>query len=69
MKAIDENVWLRRALSTVAPGQLVVFESMRFRNDYDYRSNQSFCLWKISAPFEVRIARLQECGQEFDFGY
>jgi dephospho-CoA kinase len=66
MKAIDENVWLRKALLTIAPEQLVVFDSMRFRNDYEYLSNQGFCLWKISAPLEVRIARLQERGQEFN---
>jgi len=68
MKAIDENVWLRTALSTIASGQLVVFDSMRFRNDYEYLSKQGFYLWKISAPLDVRIARLHERGQEFDPG-
>ena len=66
MKEIDENVWLRRALLTIDPEQLVIFDSMRFQNDYEYLSKHGFRLWKISAPLEIRMARLQERGQEFD---
>jgi dephospho-CoA kinase len=66
MMAIDEDAWLRAALSRMPSGVLIVFDSVRFQNEYDFLRKQGFCLWKITASLEVRITRLSERGQEFN---
>lgn len=66
MMAIDENVWMQAALSRVPSEVPIVFDSLRFQNEYNFLCKQGFCLWKITAPLEVRIARLSERNQEFD---
>ena len=66
MRAIDENIWLCAALSEVSQDQLIVFDSMRFKNDYDYFRGLGFRLWRVDASQNIRIERLRQRGQEFD---
>jgi cytidylate kinase len=66
MKSIDENVWLRAALKTIKNDKPIVIDSIRFRSDYQFCRNQSFQLWKIEAPLEERISRLNARKQEFN---
>jgi dephospho-CoA kinase len=66
LKAIDEHVWLRAALSENVVGKPVVFDSMRFLSDYRFLRERGFSTWKITAPLEVRVGRLRARGQEFN---
>jgi dephospho-CoA kinase len=66
LKEIDQNVWLRAALSTVVEDRPIVFDSMRFTGDYRFLTAHGFATWKISAPLNIRTARLQARGQDFD---
>jgi dephospho-CoA kinase len=66
MRIIDQNVWLRTALTLVPDDSLIVFDSMRFFNDYNYLKARSFSLWKVEAPIELRLERLYQRGQLYD---
>ena len=66
LKAVDENVWLRAAISANVEGKPAVFDSMRFVGDYRFLTERAFTTWKIVAPLEVRLARLRARGQSFD---
>jgi cytidylate kinase len=65
MRGIDDGVWLRAALEGV-DGRPIVFDSMRFPEDYGYFKERGYALWKLDAPVEVRAERLSRRGQEFD---
>jgi len=66
MRDIDDSVWLRAALKGVKEDHPVVFDSMRFPEDYEYFKERGYALWKLDAPVEVRAERLSMRGQEFD---
>lgn len=66
MREIDEHVWIRTALANILTGQPIVYDSMHFDSDYHFFLKKSFFLLKVTAPFEVRMARLHNRGQEFD---
>lgn len=67
MKAIDGSVWLRAALAQATTNQPIVFDSMRFREDYDFLVMRgSFRAWRITAPTALRNERLRLRGQCFD---
>jgi hypothetical protein len=65
MRAIDSMVWIRAAL-TGADSRPIVFDSMRFADDYRYFRENRFYLVKVTAPLVNRLARLRSRGQEFD---
>jgi cytidylate kinase len=63
LKAIDQDVWLRAALSSFEPTRPAVFDSMRFSNDYTFLQKQGFIMWRVEAPLPVRLRRMAERGQ------
>ena len=65
LKAIDPDVWLRAALSTLDGDRPVVFDSMRFAGDYAFLKEQGFQMWRVEAPLEVRVRRMKDRGQIF----
>jgi dephospho-CoA kinase len=68
LKAVDADVWLRAALVSAAEHHPIVFDSMRFANDYAFLSGRGFLTWRIEAPHEVRLARMRARGQDVDPG-
>lgn len=66
MRKIDDEVWLRAALDGVEDGRPIVFDSMRFPEDYRYFKERGYSLWKVDAPVEIRAQRLAGRGQEFN---
>lgn len=66
IKSIDENAWLRAALSRLPPNCSIVFDSMRFKSDYEYLRALNFSFWHIDAPLGTRAERLHLRGQEFN---
>ncbi len=65
LRAIDEEVWIRAALRSARPSVPVVFDGIRFRNDFRYFRARSFLLWQVRAPQRSRHDRLETRGQEF----
>lgn len=63
LKGLDPDVWLRAALSALDEEMPIVFDSMRFANDYAYLQNRGFRMWRVDAPLEIRLARMQKRGQ------
>jgi len=63
LKALGPDVWLRAALSALEEDKSIVFDSMRFANDYAYLQNRGFRMWRVEAPLEIRLARMQGRGQ------
>lgn len=66
MKEIDPDVWLRAALVGVPSGAPVVFDSMRFVPDWNYLAKLGFKTIRVTAPQQLRIARLRNRGQIYD---
>lgn len=66
MKEIDKDVWLRAALKEAENDRPIVFDSMRFPEDYQYFKEQGYSLWKVDASVLVRERRLSARGQEFN---
>ncbi len=66
MMAIDKDVWMKAALVNAPNDRPIVFDSMRFQNEYNHLQMQGFYLVRIDAPLRVRISRLGDRGQEFD---
>lgn len=66
VKSIDENAWLRIALSRIPANHPIVFDSMRFRSDYSYLHALGFHFWHINASLGIRADRLHLRGQEFN---
>lgn len=66
LKTVDEDVWLRAALREYGPETPIVFDSMRFANDYHFLDARGFSKWKVVAPLALRVERLRQRGQEFD---
>jgi cytidylate kinase len=66
LRSVDPAVWLRAALRDMAVGDRVVFDSMRFEEDYNYLRGQGFVLVEVTASLAVRERRLADRGQVFD---
>jgi dephospho-CoA kinase len=66
LRDIEADVWLRAALPDCLPERPIVFDSMRFPEDYAYLKQRGFVLWRVEAPRELRIERLSHRGQDFD---
>ncbi len=65
LKQIDDMVWLKAALSNAPADRPLVYDSMRFRGDYEYLTSLGFLPWRVESPQEVRHARMRERGQVF----
>lgn len=65
LKDIDKLVWVQAALRA-APRARVVFDSMRFREDYEYLRKRGFRCVQVLADLDLRVERLQRRGQLFD---
>lgn len=63
LKAVDPDVWLRAALSSLEEARPAVFDSMRFATDYAFLQHRGFALWRIEAPLAIRLIRMGERGQ------
>jgi cytidylate kinase len=63
MKVVDPDVWLKAALSSGEAEKPIVFDSMRFTNDYVYLEQQGFTMWRIEAPLDIRLQRMEERNQ------
>lgn len=64
LRAIDPSVWLRAALRHAASGP-IVFDSMRFPQDYVYLRDQGYLLVKVVSRQSIRLQRLDDRGQEY----
>jgi len=63
LRAVDKDVWLRAAFAYVQVGRPIVFDSMRFANDYAFLRGQGFVMWRIDAPLSIRLTRMENRGQ------
>lgn len=68
LRSADEFVWVRAALRNASPDKPIVFDSMRFRSDYDYLSSAGFRTWQLQASVLVCAKRLTTRGQVFAVG-
>jgi len=66
IKEADPEFWLRTAISSIKGTSPIVFDSMRFAEDYSYFQNLEYALWKIMCPLDIRVLRLAERGQIFN---
>jgi dephospho-CoA kinase len=66
MRVIDPTVWLRAALRDADPTLPIVFDSMRFPEDYEYMQAREFFLVRIELGQMVRLERLTQRGQIYD---
>jgi hypothetical protein len=63
LKGVDPDVWLRAAFSAPEERKPVVFDSMRFANDYAFLLARGFAMWRIEAPLATRLFRMEARGQ------
>jgi dephospho-CoA kinase len=63
LKTIDNLVWLKAAMANAPPGRPLVYDSMRFADDYDYLRNEGFEVWLVESREDLRHERLKERGQ------
>jgi adenylate kinase family enzyme len=69
IQTLGKLVLTRAALASV-PEQTerIVFDSMRFMEDYEFFTTQQYSLWRVECAEEVRIGRLAGRGQDFKVG-
>jgi len=65
VRSIDKMVWIRTATKNLKPGDLAVFDSMRFHDDWVYFKKAGFELWRIDCPYVRRTTNLVSRGQQF----
>jgi dephospho-CoA kinase len=65
LREIDPTVWLRAALVGASDAP-VVFDSMRFPQDYAYLKERRYLLVRIDTPTALRLERLKSRGQEYN---
>jgi 5'-deoxynucleotidase YfbR-like HD superfamily hydrolase len=53
MRAIDESVWIRAALATAPVGQPIVFDCVRYSNDYEQLNSQR--LWTRGQDYDPNV--------------
>lgn len=63
---IDPSVFLNAALLAAPAGRPICLDSLRFKSDYEIAKRRGFTIVRVTAPDEVRVARLFERGQRFD---
>jgi dephospho-CoA kinase len=66
LRKIDSGVWLRAGLAGLQEDRPIVFDSMRFVEDYQFFVARAYLLVDIRAPVDLRVRRLAERGQPFD---
>jgi cytidylate kinase len=55
LRRIDPTVWLRAGLSGLRDDDPVVFDSMRFTEDYRYFHAHAYLLVDVRAPTSVKV--------------
>ena len=68
LKLSDQEIWLRAALRGVSDSSPIVFDSMRFKEDYNFFSRWSFITWRIITSLDLCVERLQARGEVFTLG-
>jgi dephospho-CoA kinase len=63
LKTIDELVWLKAAMANAPAGKPLVYDSMRFTQEYDYLRNEGFEVWLVETREDLRHRRLRARGQ------
>lgn len=63
---IDPSIFLNAALLAAPEGRAICLDSLRFRSDYEIAKRRDFTIIRVTAPDDVRVARLSERGQKFD---
>jgi dephospho-CoA kinase len=66
LRRIDSHVWLRAGLADLRADRPIVFDSMRFADDYRYFHVHAYVLVDVRSPIDLRVRRLEERGQLFD---
>ncbi len=66
LRKIDREVWLRAGLANLQENQPIVFDSMRFAEDYAFFDARAYLLVDVRAPVDLRIQRLGQRGQPFN---
>lgn len=66
LRRIDPGVWLRAGLAGLRDDRPLVFDSMRFAEDYRFFHNHAYVLVDVRASIDLRVRRLGERGQPFD---
>jgi dephospho-CoA kinase len=67
LRNIDPDVWVRVSLQEAPQKVPLVIDGLRFRSNLQFLRQLDFDLWKIEAPDETRIGRLEGRGQTFDW--
>src|SRR5688572_14015046 len=68
LRAIDPLVYIRTTLRESPLGQPLVFDSIRYRSDYEFAKKNGFICWLIHCPLEICVTRLNRRGQSFIVG-
>lgn len=68
MKLIDENIWLKKALSEIECNKFIVVDSMRFKNDYLHLKTNGFFLIRVECRHDLLLERLEKRGQVINYG-
>ena len=63
LRSIDTTVWLRAALRGVQKSAIVVFDGMRYEQDFLFFQNLSFSMWCVRTTEWIRYKRLKQRGQ------
>lgn len=66
IKQIDKNIWLKKALSEADNTRPIIFDSMRFSEDYDYFKSSGYVSIRIECHEDIIIERLNKRGQKID---
>lgn len=65
LRSIDEHLLIEAALRAIKTDIPIVFDSIRYKTDYDWFRESGFSLWKVDCPEEICIRRLKSRGQVF----
>lgn len=66
IKKIDSYVWIKKAFSEIDDSKPIVFDSVRFLDDYNYLKSKKFLLVRIECSRELIVDRLNKRGQIID---
>lgn len=61
---VDQLVWVRAAIAGAPQGD-VVLDSLRTLEEYELARREGFEIWRITAPPDVRVARLRGRGEQY----
>ena len=65
LRSIDATVWIRTALRGLSKSSAIVFDGMRYEQDFVYFQNHSFSTWCVTSDSQTRRERLTLRGQAF----